>query len=75
MQVIYTKKHLAPTEVEYVGFNSNKFKDDKVFGGGINFILVVSLIISSFATNWTLWFYDQHPYMSSLQIPFTTDGL
>lgn len=74
-QVVYPRKHLAPTEVLYVGFNSNNYKDDKVFGGALHVFLVCLLVVGSFISSFGHWWNDDNPYMSSLAIPYTIDGL
>ena len=58
----------------YVGFNSNQFKDDKVFGGIVNFLMCSILISGSASTNWNMWYNDSKPYMSSIEVPYSTQN-
>lgn len=55
-------------------FKDNRYKNDKVFGGVMNFILLAGLLISSLAVSSTNWWYDVNPYISILTKPFSIEG-
>lgn len=47
LQVVYHDKRSAPTSSFYLDFNQSHFKGDKVFGGVINFILILFFLANS----------------------------
>lgn len=73
--MVYPKKHLSPTEVSYVGFNSNGYKNDKVIGGFVNFWMIIFLVLSRVLTSYQRWWHDQDPLMSSISEPYSVEGL
>ena len=56
-------------------FRDNHYKGDKICGGVVHVVLMLLLLASTLVSSVTSWWNDANPYMASVIMPFSTEGL